>query len=113
MAIMSSTFVTPAARADGSPQGYATVVCLDRDLVGVTVCVSAQGVPDFPADFEGRDLFWLYRDEVRNALDPREIAHCPFGCPLLVLPLDLANQVDPAVLDSGLDAIIGNLDVPA
>src|ERR1700720_1710050 len=92
----------PGAHA-ASEDHFATIR-LDGDAAGVDLRATPECFLDLALDLARSDVR-LQLDEVSHALDPTDSAHrvfCPFT---LVIPLDVAFERDPAVLDDGADVL--------
>src|ERR1700730_2516669 len=77
---------------------------LDGDAAGVDLGAPAKRLLDLAFDLARRRA-WLELDQIGDPLYAAQPAHGVFGRLALVIPLDLAFERDPAVLDDGADML--------
>src|SRR6476469_2281109 len=70
--------------ADGAAEHHLAVLGLDRDLVGVTLGMTAQRVLDLLTHFIRRHLLRHHPDDVGHAFHAGQVADGALCCPLLV-----------------------------
>jgi hypothetical protein len=88
----------------GAPAGNTPIT---PDAVGIDFGVALEGLLDLLLDLGGRGA-QLDLDQIADALDALDPAHCGLGRAALVLPLHLAFESHPAVLDDDLDVLRGD-----
>ncbi len=101
----------PGGRASGAPflprvdragQLDATTFSRDVDILGLKENRTVKRMLDIVLQMRGIDV-WLDRNLIRNAEHAHEIANFAFGRFFLEMPVDLAGDRQPALLDLDLD----------
>src|SRR6185436_6502407 len=93
-------------RADRAFEDHFASLGFDDNCLRVEFGVALERLLDFALDLR-RLSPWLERDQIVDALDAPQSAHCLLGSIALELPFCLAFEVDPAVLDDDLYVLPG------
>ena len=96
--------IGPIEAGDGALEGDLAAICLNGDALCIQPRVPRERPSYRALDLVGRRS-GLDADEVGDALDASQPTHGLLRRVTLVLPLDLAFEVDPSVPNDGLDVL--------